>query len=348
MKKSNPNENSGVSKVRQVLFTFLAFGFTLISLWNGFTFHRVLFGLFMAILISSVFEIARIACLYNIMSSKRVGMLSVFTYIIVASVCACAAVSSFTYEVIKRDQQNKEYHIRQIRDIKKAYSRKIEKELSVIKRDIQKAEHELAKRPWSGYWKRSHAQAITNRDHLITQRDKFLGTEPSNPEHWINSKAPLLGIKREEPKRDTKDLRAVTTALKELWGLDRSAAKKIAGIVITITVELSIIILAFLGSANAESGKRDNRDKRGKRDRSSDRDKSKNVTKKSTGKKKSLESVMSDIEGEVIEKFLEANRTHFEKTGKLLPLRKLSPVLRPVRKAFENLNKEDLEKYFEA
>jgi hypothetical protein len=338
MKEKKNSAETVKSKATRVTYIFLAFGFTLISLWTGFSLYSVLFGIILATLISIVFEIARLASLYSILSKKRMRTISIPTYLIVATVCACAAVSSFTYEVIKRDQQIQEDHARQIRDIKQVYSAKIEQELTVIKRDIQKAEREVARRPWSGYWKRCHVQAITNRDNMITQRNTFLEAEPANPEHWINSKAPMLGIKREEPKRDSKNMIAVTAALKEFWGLDSSTVKKITGIVLTVVVEMAILILAFLGSGKGDDEvKRDIRDKR---------DKAKNVTKKITAKMESLSSVTSGIDEITLQKFVEANREHFNGTGKLLPMRKLSPNMRSIRDSLKGFNRKELKELF--
>lgn len=58
--------------------------------------------------------------------------------------------------------------------------------------------------------------------------------------------------------------------------------------------------------------------------------------------------ITQDIGKEQLKKFIEANREHFENTGELLPMRKLNVNLRPVRKAFEGLDREELNKYFEA
>ena len=59
------------------------------------------------------------------------------------------------------------------------------------------------------------------------------------------------------------------------------------------------------------------------------------------------ETVTSQFDDEHVAKFIEANREHFIETGELLPMRKLTTNLRPVRKAFEGLGREELEKLFE-
>ena len=75
--------------------------------------------------------------------------------------------------------------------------------------------------------------------------------------------------------------------------------------------------------------------------------KRKSVTKKITTRDELLDMVTPDIDEITLEKFVTANRDHFEKTGELLPMRKLSMNLRPVRKIFEGFDRESLEKLFE-
>ncbi len=107
--------------------TLLAAGFTLISAYNGFTFYKVLFGLSMAVLITVTFEITRLACLFSfVRTGKKIGTLAAATYMIGASVCAFAAINSFTYDVILRDRASQGQYREQIHMIKKAHSRKID------------------------------------------------------------------------------------------------------------------------------------------------------------------------------------------------------------------------------
>lgn len=327
MKKNKSRKCAVPSKASEVTFSLLAGGFTLISAWNGFTFYRVLFGLSLAVLISATFETARLACLFRLKrTGKGLGLLSAVTYIIVAGVCAFASINSFAYEVIKRDRSSQGQYADQIYRVKQSYSRQIESKLAAIDRDMAYIEKRIAKYPKSGYWQRRMSGAVAKRDRLVIQRDKFLATEPENPGQWIAANSALFDLKVQTPSRDSEDMISVTQALKQLWGLGKSKAQIIMGIVVTVTVELSILLLALMAGMG---------------------DRSRSVTKKITGKNETLESVTSGIDGELLEKFLQASRAHFEKTGKMLPMRKLSPALRPVRKSFENLSREELEKYFE-
>jgi hypothetical protein len=130
-------------------------------------------------------------------------------------------------------------------------------------------------------------------------------------------------LKIEQPSQEKESLKSVTQALKELWGIEAGTAKKIIGIVITLTVEAGILILAFLGVAER---------------------KNEGVT-DVTGV---TNTVTLQPDDDQVTKFIDANREHFKKKGELLPMRKLTVNLRPVRKAFEGLDREELNKYFEA
>ncbi len=236
-----------LSSGSRIALTILAAGFTLISAWNGFTFYKVLFGISMAILISSTFEVTRLACLFSFMrTGKRITTLAAATYLIVASVCAFAAINSFTYEVIKREQSGRDQYRGQIHNIKQAYSQSVAEKITQVAREITHVQKVLASYPDSATWKRRLATAVAERGQLVAQRDKFLNEEPDNPQQWIKANSALLGMKLEEQSRDRQEMNAVTRALKELWGLEKATAQKIMGIIITVTVELSILLLSFL------------------------------------------------------------------------------------------------------
>ncbi|MGD2091876.1 MAG: hypothetical protein PVH61_37230 [Candidatus Aminicenantes bacterium] len=349
----------GISRASSVTLTLLASGFTLISVYNGFTFYKVLFGLSMAVLITITFEITRLACLFSfVRTGKRIGTLAAATYMIVASVCAFAAINSFTYDVILRDRASQTQYREQIHMIKKVYSRKIDEKITALERDVTYIEKMMAKYHGRLYWKRRLSQTVMNRDKLITQRDEFLNTIPENPEQWIKANSAMLGLELENPSRDSEDMISVTQALKELWGLEKATAQKIVGIVVTLTVELSIILLSFLANAGKKSRNVIDVTKlrktsritqgmtKGRKNHGSPGSQG-NVTKKITTREDLLNSVTPDIDEITLEKFVTANREHFEKTGELLPMRKLSMNLRPVRKIFEGFDRESLEKLFE-
>jgi hypothetical protein len=313
----------------RVLFTGLALGFTLISVYSQFKFYRILFSLQMAVLISSVFEITRVACLFkfqNTRGGKTTGILTVVIYTVVASVCAFGSINSFTAEIIQKSRNNDTEIQAQVHKIKQEYSRKIEGKLAEIEKEIRHIDDKMAKYPGRLYWERKLSQAVTRRDRLITERDGFLNHEPENPRIWIKAKSAMLGMKMERISRDSNDMSSVTQALGMLWGLEKEKTQVIMGIVITLTVECAILLLAYLGRAER---------------------KSRGVTEKTTDKESVTKSVTSAIDEKLFQKFIEANREYFENTGELLPMRKISVNLRPVRKAVEGMDKTGLKRLFE-
>jgi len=325
-------KKESIAKSLRSTFAFLAVGFTGISAINGLHFYEVIFGLQMAVLITSVFEIARLACLFRFVNGRRTDFLSVIIYMAVASTCAFASVNSFSSRIIRQNFAEEKEQGEQIHRIKQAYSETMEKRIEERRRDIRYIENVIAKNPSrdrrDSYWNRRLSQIKANYHDLITERDRFLNANPENPEHWIQAKASMLDVEVEPLSEESGEIRSVTQALKQLWGLKKSTAQKMVGVILTLTVELSILLLAFLSSA----------------------DKPKNVTEKSrktTARDKILKSLRSDFGEKPVRKFLSVSRDYYSRTGRLPPLRRLTPNLRKVRRALEELDQEQLEKIFE-
>lgn len=355
--KSKHKGKSGLSRAPRVMLTFLAGGFTLISAYNGFTFYKVLFGMSMAILISVTFEVGRFACLFSFArAGKKIGMLGVLTYIVVAGVCAFAAINSFTFEVILGERAGRDQYRDQVHRIKQAYTRSVAEKITHVAKEITHVEKILSSYPKSATWKRRLATVVAKRDRLVADRDKFLNQEPENMEQWIKANSALLGLKLERKSRKSEEMISVTKALEELWGLDKGAAKKIMAIVVTATVELSIILLFFLagvvdkpqkadeeaGMANVANVVEEPRDMAGKKEESC-RVAEKEESATDTENKK---IATFNVDEEVLEKFVAEYKEHFDSAGKLPPLRILSRKQRKVRKVLETLNHDDLEKLF--
>ena len=307
-------------------FAFIAFGFTLISAWNGFNFYRVLFGLSMAILISATFEIARFTCLFKYMhSGSRLGFLTITLYIVTASVCAFASINSFTAEVIRQNRVNeKEFH-EQIYRIKQAYLKKMAGKFATYNKDISYLENMVAKYPERNYWKRRLSQVVTGRDEFVTERDRFLNVNPEKPEQWIRVQSAHVGLKIEKTTDKSEEIISVKMALRELWGLKEITAQKIMGIIVTLVVEISILILAILAT-------------RGKNAHSS--------LKKIINKKKLMIKANTIFGQKLVNRFLTYSRKYFVANGKLPPLSKLNRELRPVRLFFESFDPESLKEPF--
>jgi hypothetical protein len=367
MKKENIKEKS---RMQRVLLTCLAAGFTLISAYNGFTFYKVIFGLSMAILIGTTFEVARFACLFSFKrKEKKIGALSIVTYIIVASVCAFAAINSFTYEVILRERAGRDIYRDQAHHIKQAYTRSMAEKITGVAKEITHIEKILSSYPKSATWKRRLAMAVAKHDHLVADRDKFLNQEPENLEQWIKTNSALFGMKLEGKSRESEEMISVTKAIKELWGLEKPAAQKIMGIIITVTVELCIILLSFLAGVVDKPRKADEVDRvdgvAGKTQdvaavanvaNMAEEPRDVAVKKEEPGSVAEVEEIATDneskktatfnVDEEILEKFVAEYKEHFDRTGKLPPLRILSRKQRKVRKVLETFSHDDLKKLF--
>lgn len=319
MKDENKNK-SHVPKAARVMLTVLAVGFTLISMWNGFAFYRVLFGLSMAALISGTFEITRLVCLFSFArKGKAIGAIGIVTYVVVAGACTFASINSFTYDVILRERAGRDQYREQIHHIKTEYSRNVAENLSGVAKEIDHAQKVLTRYPESRTWKRRLSAAVAERDRLVADRDRFLEESPENPVKWIEVNAALLGLELGQKSQDNEQMEAVTLALRELWCLKKAQAQTLIGIVVTAVVELSIFLMALLASVADRGG---------------------GVAEKAT------EKATAKPDDELLKKFVEAYRDLFMKTGELPPARKLSRKFREVRKTLESYSNHELEGLF--
>lgn len=332
MKKQKAPTKTEKHHLSKTVFTALAIGFSLISVLSQYKFYQILFGVSTAVLVSGVLETTRLASLFKYLhtiNTKIAGSLTLVAYILTAGISAWGAINSFTTEVIQKERLNRFENAEQIHLIKTAFSKKIDGKLAAVEKEISRLQTATAKYPKSKYWNNRMSQQVTTRHKLITQQEKFLNGQPKRGETeiWIQANAAKLGLRMGRASRENEAFESVTEALKELWGIGAGTAKKIIGIVITLTVEAGILILAFLGVSER---------------------KNETVTDVGTVTDSVTNPVTTHPDEEQMTKFIEANRAHFEATGELLPMRKLTVNLRPVRKAFENFDQEELEKYFEA
>lgn len=304
------------------MFAVIAFGFTLISAWNGFNFYRVLFGLTMAILISATFEIARFTCLFRYMKEgSRMGTLTVVFYVITASVCAFASVNSFTSEVIRQNRANEKEFRQQVYRVRNAYMKQTSEKMVSFNKDIKYLENRVAKYPGSNYWKRRLAQVIENRDKYKTECDRFLNREPENTEQWVQVESARLGIEIGPMTGKSEEVISVKQALQDLWGINELTAQKIMGIIVTIVVELSILLLAILATKEKAPVA---------------------MTKNELNKKKLMDKANSIFGEKLVYKFLAVTQEAYIKTGKLPHLSHLSRDIRPIRLHFEDYDPECL------
>ncbi len=300
----------------------------MISAWNGFNFYKVLFGLSIAILISVTFEVARFACLFWYMhQDRRTGFLTIILYLITASVCAFASINSFTSEVIKRDRLNEKTYQEQIYKIRQSFGKKAAERVAAFNKDITYLQNMVAKYPGRKYWQRRLSQIVSNQDKFITERDRFLNTNPKSPEQWIRVQSALLGLELKESQESSEEIISVTQALRELWGLDKVTAQKIMGIVVTLTVELSILLLAILATTKEKPMIA--------------------APNESLAHNDLLSSLQAKFGESKVRSFLAFSKNHFNKIGKLPANSHLNRNLRPIKRFIENQALDGLRSLFE-
>ena len=140
----------------------------------------------------------------------------------------------------------------------------------------------------------------------------------------------MLGLEIKESSQQGEDIISVKSALKELWGLNEITTEKMIGIIVTMAVELSIFLLAFLAAGgNRQSEK-----------------KTEIVMERSQGRGDLLGSLISEFGEELVGKFLLCSRDYFAKAGKLLPMKNVAKNLRPVKLFLKDLERGRLEELF--
>jgi hypothetical protein len=323
----NKVSRSAMPDAGALVFTFIAFCLTIISAYNGFKFYNTLFGLFMAVMISATFEVSRFACLFRYRNSqKRVGVLTLILYTITAIVCAFASINSFTAEVVRRNRLNEKEVQAKIYEIKKAYSEKAIEKITSLNKNIKYLENQVAKYPESNYWKRRLAQYVLNLDKEIAERDRFLQTNPDNPEQWLRAQAPLLGLEIKTLSLESEAMTSVKHALNEVWGLSNVTTQKLIGTVVTVTVELCILLFVILAT---------------------ERRKSESLLKRITEKRNLPETLRFNFGESQVKRFLSISRKHFERTGELPPMRRLNTTLRPILEYLKDIDRESLQGIFQ-
>ena len=302
-------------------FALLALGFTLISALNGLEFYKILFGFQTAVLITSVFETARVACLFRFAGSGSLrDWIAIPIYVVVAGVCAFASINSFGAKVARQGYAEEAALKAQVEMIKKSYAAKMEDKLKASNKDIVYAEAMTAQFPESDYWSRRLGQLVTSRDAVKAERDAFLSETPEDLEKWVNAKVALLGLKSEAPSKESEEMRSVTSTLGETWKMSRARAQKLVGVIVTITIELSILLLAFLSAGGRRRGENAN-----------------------VMESNDFITGLNEKHGEkAVRKFFAAAAVHYRKTAKLPPLRRLSPGIRPVARALKNADGKEI------
>jgi hypothetical protein len=336
-------EATRISKASRVVLSLLVVGFSLIAIINVCKFMIVLYGLSIGIMISLTIEITRLSCLFIfVRKGKGVKALAVVTYILVAGVSFWCNVNAFTYEVIKREVAGLDHYKPQVHKIKQEYCREVAEKITGVAKDIRKIEKVLSSYPKSATWKRRLATAVARRNHLVAERNAFLREEPENPEQWILVNSALLGMELPVKSCKSEDMAAVTKTLKTLWGLKKSQAQQLMGVIITALVELSILLISFIAGAVDRS--RNVAEVAKKPQQATELHKTKKLAEPATG---GCKVATPDIDEKSLEKFVTAYRQYWEQTGELPQTKKLSRRFREVRKSLAGMSREELDKLFE-
>ncbi len=299
---------------RKQNFIFVAvLGLTLVSVLAGFELYNGMFNLVTAILCSVIFETIRVGCLWSLAVDRwTTRIVAVPVYVLVTLTCAFASVTSFHAKIVASHDAAmrplKQEHSRRIDLIKRAYAKEAEIKLAELDGKIDICRQNLAKDPSQTYWKNRLDQRMTDRGTVVAARDSLLHAAPvENAEVWINAHAAILGLELKPVSSIVRGSLATTRAVTELWGISELTAKKIVSVIIVVTTECGILLLALLAGSGMEPYRTPN----GKR---------------------LFKRLKAQFDHDEIKSFLEKCRAAIEETGKLPLTRQLSKKQRELHK----------------
>ena len=160
------------------------------------------------------------------------------------------------------------------------------------------------------HWKNRLIQRKAQRDSLVAQRDRFLSEIPQDDrERWISKHAAWLGMELEPIPATVRGSSTTTEAIEKIWHLSEASAKRVVGLIIIVTVEIGIVLLAFLIRYGTQSDDSANHYDH-----------------------QALKTLRKRFSDEIIKRFLEK----FLDYGRMPPSRKLSLKQREIRKFLEH------------
>lgn len=308
------NSKNGLAKKDRLrsLFFALSIALTFISLHAGFYFYEAMFGLSVAVVSSFTFESLRIATLYGAIRKDKVNRgIGIILYAGMAFVCGFAGIASFHARIIENYRKDTmQASIRQkkeIETIKLSQADEFKVELERISKDIKWCEVQIAKNPDSEYWARRFEQ-VQNEEHKVNAMyDSLLSFIPGKDiEGWIEQQSAKYGIERNQTLDSYGKSWATSEAVSEVWKLSGMAAKKLAAIIIVISIELGILMLAMLS-----------------------RETKRPAVLPTNGRFRQLARKYGE---EAVCNFIASSRDHFSQTGKLPMARNLSRKNREIRR----------------
>ncbi len=343
MKKNKTIGTKRKSRATRAVLSLLVVGFSMISIINVCKFMIVLFGISISIMLSFTLEVTRLSCLYILVrKGKGIKALAIVTYLLVACVSSWCNVNAFTYEVIKREVAGLDHYRPHVHKIKKEYCRKVAEKVAGVAKEIAKIERTLSSYPTSSTWKRRLATAMARRSHLVADRESFLKEEPENVEQWIRTNSALLGVELQDKSSESEDMDAVAKTLKGLWGLNRAQAQQLMGVVSTVLVEFSILLISFIAGAvdrlEVMAGVAQ------KSGVATGPPNPNRMAEPATGGKK---EATPEINNDTLVRFMASYKEYWKETGELPQAKRLSRKFRQIRKFLAGLPREELKKMFE-
>lgn len=234
------------------LFIFLSIALTFISLWTGFAVYEIMFGTFVAFLISFIFELLRLSTLYSINIFNGIyKTVCIVLYMLVAFVCFSAGVLSFNSKVIeKTDVRTREITQTMSKDvyvIKNAFSQKIDEQIKDLEKQKDRNDQLIARYPTSKTYPAISENLEAKIADTKNKRQEFFNSMGDIPSpKWIADQKAILGLSNINDVYENLNT-PVSRAAHEFFGIDETALQKYAGIVLTLAIEFGIIILSILG-----------------------------------------------------------------------------------------------------
>ena len=229
----------------------IVIGLTLISVTAGFEFYAALFGVVTAILCCLIFETLRLGCIWSLLLGWKSRIAVMPLYILIAGTCFLAALTSFQARIIE-SQEEAMQPIREVRGenlirIKSAIASHGSGQLSELDSKIDVCQRKLAWNPQSHYWQNRLGHLTTQHQHLVASRDSLLSILPQDiDDEWLASQAALFDVTLESLPAQTGSAVATTRAIRELWGVTETQAKRMVSLIIAISVECAIVLLSLL------------------------------------------------------------------------------------------------------
>ena len=206
----------------------------------------------MACVISGIFETLRLATLYSI--SKFDGFyrgLSLVLYTMTAFVCFSAGAISFNSNVIERSNtRHIEIAKSQSNDIfliKNEFSKRIDEKIEKVKKHKRNLELTLERFPNSSTTQRNISKYEQDLVEFENERIEFFRSiENGSTDTWISDQKAKLGLAQISDVYNS-EMSPISKAAFELYGIDDIKLQKYTGVILTFSIEMSIIILAILG-----------------------------------------------------------------------------------------------------